>query len=269
MTSLDMQLDIKRKRLFMLDMDGTIYLGDKLFEQTIPFLECITAIGAQYVFLTNNSSKSTAVYKQKLAKMGIFAEDWQIITSSKVTAAYLVEMYGKQAIYALGTTAFCEELRAFGLNLVDSDNHDIAALVMGFDTELTFDKLHDASILLTRSRGVDYIATNCDLVCPTEFGSVPDCGSVAQMLENATGRTPLFMGKPDPRIVRMALEITDTSAADAVLIGDRLYTDIACGIAAGVDTALVLSGEAKCEDIAASPHKPTYVFENVGRILDE
>jgi len=258
--------DLSAKRLFMLDMDGTIYLGDRLFEHTIPFLERITAIGAQYVFLTNNSSKSTAVYKQKLAKMGICAEDWQIITSTKVTAAYLVEKYGRQPIYALGTAAFCEELRTFGLNLVSANNQDIAALVMGFDTELTFDKLHDASVLLTK--GVDYIATNCDLVCPTEFGAVPDCGSVAQMLENATGRAPLYMGKPDPRIVQMALEISGTSAADAVLIGDRLYTDIACGIAAGVDAVLVLSGEATRADIAASLHKPTCVFEHVGRIFD-
>jgi HAD superfamily hydrolase (TIGR01450 family) len=240
-------MTLKEKRLFLLDMDGTIYLGDRLFDHTLKFLEDIILAGAKYVFFTNNSSKSTAEYVKKLGKMGVVANESQIISSTKVTAKYLMDKYGEQLIYAMGTLAFKEELAAYGLNIADGIKPGIVALVMGFDTELTFNKLHDACILL--ENGVDYIATNCDLVCPTEFGAVPDCGSIAQILENATGRKPIFMGKPAADMVHMVLEQEGCAPNEAILIGDRLYTDIACGIAAGIDTALVLSGEAKHGEI--------------------
>ena len=250
----------------MLDMDGTIYLGDRLFEHTIPFLHTITSIGAKYVFLTNNSSKSTAQYIEKLAKMGIGVDADRIISSTRVTAAYLKDQYNGRLIYALGTAAFRDELAAYGINITNFVQPGIAALVMGFDTELNFKKLEDACMLL--NRGVGYIATNCDMVCPTEYGAVPDCGSVAQILENATGRKPVFMGKPGSDMVDVALAQEGCAAEDAILIGDRLYTDIACGIAAGVDTALVFSGETKCAYVEHSPHQPTYIFEHIGQIAD-
>jgi len=303
-------VSIKNKRLFLLDMDGTIYLGDRLFDCTPRFFRHLSKIGAAHMFFTNNSSKSTAQYLAKLQNMGIAADYAQIISSTRATIAYLRGNYADKRLYALGTQAFVAELRAAGFDCVTELSDDIDALVMGFDTELNFTKLDDASRLLTR--GVDYIATNPDLTCPTEYGYVPDCGSVAQMLKNATGREPLFIGKPSGLMVDMALGLfrnytepifptggrqmdsmvlgihresegrekscecvfetrllqgLDVPKDEILLVGDRLYTDIACGIAAGVDTALVLSGEATMEDLAASPHKPTYVFKDVGEIF--
>jgi HAD superfamily hydrolase (TIGR01450 family) len=197
--------------------------------------------------------------------MGIHAEKSQLITSTHASIKYLLENFAGKLLYALGTDAFCAELSDGGLNITRRLEHGIAAIIMGYDTELNFQKLEDACILL--NRGAEFFATNPDLVCPTEYGYVPDCGSVAQMLENATGRKPVYMGKPQPNMALMALEQENIRPEHAVLIGDRQYTDIACGIAAGIDTALVLSGETKRENIGKSQFQPTHIFENVGEVF--
>ena len=256
-------MDLTQKKLFLLDMDGTIYLGNRLFDYSLPFLRQVENMGARYIFFTNNSSKSADLYLKKLNDMQIPAGSEQLITSTHATARYLKRQYGDQPIYASGTKAFLQELEDLGVAITPDSNAPVAALVMGFDTELTFQKLETMCILL--GKGVDYVATNPDWVCPTEYGYVPDCGSVAQMLKNATGREPLFIGKPMAAMVDMALEQAGVSKEDAIIIGDRLYTDVACGIAAGIDAALVLSGESTTQDLETSPHKPNYVF----RDLDE
>ena len=257
---------LQKKRLFLLDMDGTLYLGDRLFDGTAEFLDWTRRTGRRYIFLTNNSSKGVTDYVRKLARLGIEANANDFLTSVQVTVQYLQTRYAGKKLYVLGTQSFFTELSLHGLIVTDRPEGDVACLVMGFDTELTFGKLDDACRLL--KAGVDYIATNPDLVCPTEFGFVPDCGSVAQMLRNATGRVPLFLGKPEARIVEMAMEAGGYSDSDTLVIGDRLSTDIACGINAGVDTALLLSGEAKRGDLAQTPYPPTWVFENIRECFD-
>ena len=171
----------------------------------------------------------------------------------------------KRKIYIFGTESFKEQMKSEGFNITDVLEDDIETLVIGFDRELTFQKLEDACILL--GRGVDYFATNPDWVCPTWYGSVPDCGSFCRMLETATGRKPYFVGKPQPDMVLMALEKFGYEAEDAVMIGDRLYTDIACGVNAGIDTVFVLSGEGTLEDLEKSQVKPTWILKNIEEIL--
>ena len=144
---------------------------------------------------------------------------------------------------------------------------DVDCLCMGFDTELTFQKLEDACILL--GRGVDYIATNPDWVCPTWYGYVPDCGSVSEMLYNATKRRPFFIGKPQPEMPLLAIEKTGYKKEETVIIGDRLYTDIACGVNAGISSVFVLSGEGTLEDIEKSEVKPEFVYDNIREIYNE
>ena len=206
--------------------------------------------------------------------MKIPATSDELITSTHATAIYLKNQYGNQPVYASGTSAFIQELTAFGLNIISSPdtcvsdlniNKPIAALVMGFDTELTFKKLENLCILL--GKGIDYIATNLDWTFPTEYGYVPDCGSVAQMLKNATGREPVLIGKPKTTQPDIILKQTGCTKDEALIIGDRLYTDIACGINAGIDTALVLSGESTREDVETGSIKPTYIFEDLGELL--
>jgi len=259
-------MELKRKKLFLMDMDGTIYLGTRLFDFTLPFLAKLKSLEAQFIFLTNNSSKSASLYLEKLQKMNIPAAPHNLITSTHATAKYLLSTYGDKPIYPSGTRAFIKELSDLGINITEDITSPVAALVMAYDTELSFDKLENMCILL--GKGVDYIATNPDWTCPTEYGYVPDCGSVAQMLKNATGREPLFIGKPMKEMVEMALERTGATHDEAIIIGDRLYTDVACGINAGIDSALVLSGESTLADLELSDFKPSYVFKDLGELLE-
>ena len=248
------------KRLFLLDMDGTIYLDNQLFDGTQEFLAHVKQIGGRAMYLTNNSSKSVRSYVDKLAMLGITAAEEDFFTSVNATVLHLQNKNFRK-IYTFGTTSFRQQLKEAGLPVTTQVEEDVDCLCMGFDTELTFQKLEDACILL--NRGVEYIATNPDWVCPTWYGSVPDCGSVAEMLYRATGRRPLVMGKPKPHMVELAVKASGFSKEQAILLGDRLYTDIQSGVNAGVDTVLVLSGEATLEDLEASQVKPAYVFDNI------
>ncbi len=257
---------LKNKRLFLLDMDGTIYLDNDLFDGTLDFLEYVKSIGGRYIFLTNNSSKSVDKYIEKLESLGIKAEERDFLTSTNATILYL-ENKSYKKIYALGTTSFKEQLREAGLPVTDTLEDDVDCLCMGFDTELTFKKLEDACILL--GRGVDYIATNPDWVCPTWYGFVPDCGSVAEMLYNATKRRPTFIGKPQPTMALLAMEKTGYKKEETVLLGDRLYTDIACGVNAGISSIFVLSGEGTMEDVEKSDVKPEFIYENIRGIYSD
>lgn len=260
-----MMENLKKKKLFLLDMDGTIYIDTELFDGTIDFLDHVKKIGGRYMFVTNNSSKSVDKYIEKLASLGIKATADDFLTSTNATIAHLKRQRYKK-IYAFGTKSFAEQLEEESLPITTKLEDDIDCLCMGFDTELSFQKLEDACILL--SRGVDYIATNPDWVCPTWYGFVPDCGSVSEMLYNATKRRPLFIGKPQPAMVELALEKTGIKKEEAIVIGDRLYTDIACGVNAGISSAFVLSGEGTMEDLEKSDVKPEFVFENIREILN-
>ena len=170
-------------------------------------------------------------------------------------------------IYAFGTTSFKEQLKKAGLPITDKLEENIDCLCMGFDTELSFQKLEDACILL--GRGVDYIATNPDWVCPTWYGYVPDCGSVSQMLFHATKRMPQFIGKPQPDMALLAMEKTGFAPEETVVMGDRLYTDIACGVNAGISSIFVLSGEGTMEDVEKSDVKPEFIYRNIREVLTD
>lgn len=257
---------LKQKKLFLLDMDGTIYLDNDLFDGTVEFLDYVKSIGGKYIFLTNNSSKSVDKYIEKMAKMGINATEDEFFTSTNATTLYLQKKnYNK--IYAFGTKSFVEQLKDAGLNVTTEREEGIDCLCMGFDTELTFNKLEDACILLRED--IDYIATNPDWVCPTWYGSVPDCGSIAQILCTATGKSPKFIGKPEPDMAHLAIAKSGFKAEEAVLIGDRLYTDIACGVNAGISTIFVLSGEGTMKDVEKSDKKPEFIYENIRKVYDD
>ena len=257
---------LKEKRLFLLDMDGTIYLDDELFDGTIDFLNHVKKIGGRYIFLTNNSSKSVDKYIEKLSSLGIEATPDDFLTSTNATVMWLTNKNYKK-IYAFGTASFREQLTAAGLPVTETLSDDIDCLCMGFDTELTFRKLEDACILL--GRNVDFVATNPDWVCPTWYGYVPDCGSVCEMLYRATGKRPYFIGKPQPDMALMAMKKTGFSKEETVIFGDRLYTDIACGLNAGISTVFVLSGEGTLDDLKKSDAKPEFIYSNIREIYED
>lgn len=255
---------LPEKRLFLLDMDGTIYLDETLFPGTLLFLQSVRQRGGRYLFLTNNSSKSVDAYIAKLDRLGIRAAREDFLTSVDALIADLAGRPPYRLCYVFGTRSFQSQLREAGISVTDRRSDEVDCLLIGFDTELTFQKLEDACILL--NRGVDYIATNPDWVCPTRYGSVPDCGSVCEMLRRATGRVPRVIGKPQPAMALLALERTGFSRPQALMVGDRLYTDIAAGVNAGIDTAFVLSGEGTRSDLKTSGVKPTWVFDDISAL---
>ena len=260
-------MSLKNKKFFLLDMDGTIYLDNDLFDGTLDFLAAVKENGGRYLFLTNNSSKSTSAYVEKLSKIGIEASADDFLTSTDATCLYLKQYDGKK-FYVSGTKSFESQLRASGVITTTEIEDDIFGIVMGYDTELTFKKLDDVSRLLTE-RELVYIAANPDWVCPTSYGYVPDCGSVAEMIKRATGKTPTFIGKPKPEMIFLALHKFGYSKEETLMIGDRVYTDIASGFNAGVDTVLVLSGESTLRDVENSDIKPTYIMDNIREIYNK
>lgn len=260
-------MSLANKKLFLLDMDGTLYLDDNLFDGVLDFLAAVKARGGRYLFLTNNSSRGVEDYVKKLRRLGIDAEDEDFLTSVHAAIYVLKKEYPDAVCYVSGTNSFRRQLMDAGIAVRDRLSDDITLLLSGFDTELTFQKLEDSCILL--NRGIPWLATNPDWVCPTAYGYVPDCGSVCQILTKATKREPRFIGKPQTDMVKLALSKTGFAPSEAVIVGDRLYTDIACGVNAGIDTVFVLSGEGTEKDMEEMNIHPTWVMENIAQLYRE
>ncbi len=256
---------LKQIKLFLFDMDGTLYLGNQLFSFTSELLDTIKAQGNRYLFMTNNSSKSVSDYVEKLENLGIKATNDDFMTSSQATAYYLKKHHKNQKLYVCGTLSLKNELMSAGFAVTENLD-EVECIVMGFDTELTFKKLEDVCRLLL-SRDLPYIATNPDYVCPTEFGSVPDCGSVCDMIYNATQKHPVVIGKPSTLMPQLAMEKIGVEKGQTAVVGDRIYTDIKSGINAGAVTVLVLSGETTKEILEESPDKPDFVLNDASEIL--
>ena len=258
---------ISEKKLFLLDMDGTIYLDNDVFDGTLDFLDKVREKGGKYLFVTNNSSKSVDAYVQKLMRLGITADESNFLTSTDATILYLNANYPGKRFYAMGTKSFIEQMKAGGVDVVTDICDGIFGVVISNDQELNFKKLDDICRLLTN--GVEaYIATNPDWVCPTAFGYVPDCGSFAWMIEKATGKVPRFIGKPRPEMLLLAMEKYGYAKDECLMVGDRVYTDIAAGYNAGIDTVFVLSGEGTMEDAENTETKPTYIMQNIRELYN-
>ena len=264
---MDKRTTIENMKLYLFDMDGTLYLGSRLYDFTVELLQEIRRTGGKYLFITNNSSKSVEDYVKKLAGFGIDATREDFMTSSQATAYYLHKHHEGQRLYVCGTESLKKELRSEGFTVTEVID-EVDCIVMGFDTELTFRKLHDVSYLLLTRPELPYIATNPDLVCPTEFGSVPDCGSVCGMIYNATGKRPVVIGKPSALMPQLAMDKLGISKEQTCVVGDRIYTDVKSGLNAGCIGILVMSGETTPEILAQSPDKPHLVMESAREILD-
>ena len=251
-------------RCFLLDMDGTFYLGETLLPGALEFIDLLHQQGRDYLFLTNNSSKDSLQYAQKITRLGLPIARDKIMTSGEATAMHVQRQKPGARVYVVGTEALENEFRTRGF-LLTGELPDFA--VLGFDTTLTYDKLWTLCNLVRA--GVPYIATHPDYNCPTETGFMPDIGAMIAFVKASTGRDPnLIVGKPNSLLVEHAAERTGIPVSAMCMIGDRLYTDIALGATAGIPTILVLSGETQAHEIAGSPYQPTYIFQDIRAVID-
>ncbi len=260
---------LKTKKLFLFDMDGTIYLGNTLFDRVGELLKNIENRGGRYVFITNNASKSVVDYVKKLHSLGLTdVTEENFFTSAQAALLLMKERHANDLIFVQGTASFVAEYKASGLNVTTEYTDEAGAILVAFDPEFTGEKVYAACKMLTK-HDLPYYATNPDWVCPVEFGYIPDCGSMCQSFERATGKKPVFIGKPQPTMIFEVMKKFGVSAEDTVVVGDRLYTDIASGNNANVDTVCVLSGEVKIDEVqkAKGAEQPTFVLSHVKELI--
>ncbi len=262
MTSLD--CTFRNKKIVFLDMDGTIYLGEKLIQGTEVFLSALKKNGIKYYYLSNNSSCSKTDYVNKLERLGIHASTEEIILSTDGVIDFLHSRKVDKT-YVLGTLSMKDMFLQAGIE-VDSQNPTY--LILGFDTELNYKKIKKAALLL--QRGIPMLATHKDLVCPTQDGPIPDVGAMLALFKKATGKTPdKIFGKPNQEMLDHIIKKHSATADELIIIGDRIYTDMEMANRIGCDFILVLSGETQKEDVAGLETQPTLVVDTVGQLISD
>ncbi len=246
-------------KCFLLDMDGTFYLGDRIIDGSLSFIDKVKETGRDFLFLTNNSSHNALFYVERLKRMGLSVGREKILTSGEATAQKLLELYPAKRVFVLGNEFLQAELKESGI-VIDQNNPDI--VVIGYDTTLDYAKM--TAVCDFVRQGLPYIATHPDFNCPTETGFAPDIGAIIAFIRASTGREPdLIVGKPYSGIVEAALKRTGLKLNDLAMVGDRLYTDIETGNRNGMLSILVMSGETTPEMLAASNTKPGLTFDRL------
>lgn len=255
-----MENKLKNAKLFICDMDGTVYLGERVLDGALEFVKLLKEKGRELIFFTNNASKCKEDYIKKLKRLGF--EDTELMTSGDVTINYLLENHPRKSVYVLGTKALVESMISAGVNVVDNAKADI--VVSSFDTELTYEKLCIACDALRN--GAVYLSTHPDFNCPVDGGFIPDSGAIAALITASTGKTPKYLGKPYKETAEAICKLKGVKPEECVSIGDRLYTDIAMAKNARMLSILVLSGETKAEDVTKE-NKPNFVLNGVKDLL--
>ena len=250
---------LRNCELFLFDMDGTLYLGDDIFEGAVELMEDFPSLGKKYIYLTNNSSRAGADYITRLKGFGFPCEAENVFTSGMATGMYLNQNCPGAKVYLVGTQAFRRELLSYGINLVEEAAEIV---VVGFDTELVYEKLNKACHFLRR--GAKFIAANPDWVCPMPNDEVlPDCGSICALLTASSGVKPNYIGKPNRNMIDVISKMTDIPNERICAVGDRLYTDIAVAQNAGAVSVLVMSGETTAQMVKEAERQPDYILADV------
>ena len=259
--------NLKQKKLFLFDIDGTLAVGDTLYEGSADLLSYIERIGGKAYFITNNSTKSGEDYVTKFREsFGLETTKDQFITSGYMTIRFLCSNYFGCKIFVLGTSSFVTELRKNGLLVTEQYEEGIECIVVAYDSELNYEKLVQSSKALLTTDAPFY-ATNPDLRCPIDFGFIPDCGAMCAAITLSTGVEPKYLGKPCSETLDMVIERTGYKKEEIAFVGDRIYTDVATGVNNGAVGILVLSGETKKEDIPLFDVRPDGVFASLGDMI--
>lgn len=259
---------IGEAKCFVLDLDGTIYLGDEIIDGAVDFINELNTMNKKVIFLTNNSSKNNNYYKEKLKRFGINVSNNSIFTSGEATTIYLNSRNPGSKVFLIGTNYLKEEFIRSGFKVADKYEDDIDFVVLGFDTTLTYNKLWIACDLIRI--GCEFIATHPDINCPLSGGKfMPDAGAIIEFVYASTGNRPKIIGKPNSEIINCLCEKCKIKKEDMIIVGDRLYTDIKTGINSGITSILVLSGETKADDYQKSNIKADFVYNSVKEIINE
>ena len=246
-------------RCFLLDMDGTFYLGNNIIEGSLSFIDKVKETGRDFLFLTNNSSHNAQFYVKRLAGMGLSVTRDKILTSGEATARILKRDYPGKRAFVLGNEFLVADMEEAGI-VLDNENPEI--VVIGYDTTLDYKKM--TAVCDFVRVGLPYIATHPDFNCPTETGFAPDIGAIMAFIEASANRRPeLIVGKPYSGIVEAALERTGYQLSEMAMVGDRLYTDIATGNKNGMVSILVMSGETTQKMLDESEIRPTLTFDRL------
>ena len=254
-------MSLSEKRLFLLDMDGTLYLDDRLFDKVPEFLSYIRRTGGRYLFLTNNSGYTPRELQQKLARMGLDVPEEHFYTSALATAAFLKDQAPGCSVFAIGEAGLLNALYDAGITMNDV-NPDY--VVVGEGRSYSLDTLTKATNLVMQ--GAQLIGANSDVSGPIENGIAPACRALVAPIEMATGRQAYFCGKPNPLMMRTGLKMLHCHSAEAVMVGDRMDTDVISGLESGMSTVLVLSGVSTRETLKTYAYRPSIVLDGVGDI---
>jgi len=245
----------------MIDMDGTIYKGKDIIPGAKEFIDFLQKERIPFVFLTNNSSNTREYYFDKLTKMGFEVGKERILTSTIATVRFIKERRAGKKVFVIASPEVTKEIEESGIK---SHEEGADIVLLTFDRTITFDKINKAYHFIMN--GAELIATHPDDLCPTEDAYDVDIGQFIHMLSYLTGTAPIIVGKPSMLMIEMAAGEMGVEKSRTMMIGDRLYTDMKMASNAGIDSVMVLSGEAKISDLEDSDMKPTYVVESVASI---
>lgn len=266
MLKLDANLSktLEKVKYFLLDLDGTLYLENKPIGDMKNTLAYLRSKGKKLIYLTNNSSRSASVYVDKLTKIGFYEEGDLVYSSGVAAIEYLNRFYKGKTVNLLGTESLRSEMLNSGINIVEGDKADVA--LMSYDTEITYPKL--CSFLRAVHFGATYIATHPDVNCPAEDVYVPDVGSYIKMIETASGYTPsLIIGKPNSIMgENLKVRFNEPNDEAFMMVGDRLYTDIAFGKNCNFPTMLVMSGETTEDMVPKAEKQPDFILESFNEV---
>lgn len=260
---MDIKLLTEKTKVFLLDMDGTIYFDSTPIGDMENTLKAMRKAGKKLVYFTNNSSKTPSEYVEKLRKIGFYDEKDMVYTSGMATAEYINEFYSGKRVYLVGTEALKKDFISYGINLVE-ENPDVC--VLAYDTTLTFEKLKKINKYIVE--GAVYIATHPDAVCPSKDVFPPDVGSFIALLKVSSGKEPdIICGKPYTAMGDCIKRKLGVSADEICMVGDRLHTDIRFGVNNGFNSLLVLSGETTADMLKTSPDVPSAVLPSLNEIV--
>lgn len=251
-------------KALILDMDGVIWKDSEPIGDLAKIFDKLSNAGIKFAFVTNNATRTVSQYVVRLREYGILIAENLVINSALATALYLSDRYPKgEKVFIIGEEGLISTLSEFGFT---HDENKPAAVIVGLDRSLTYEKLRKAALFI--KRGSLFIGTNPDPTLPTPDGVIPGTGAFLAALETATGNKPIIIGKPQPMLFRIALQRLGEPAEKTLVVGDRLATDIAGGIAANCPTGLVLSGVTRKEEVENSPYQPTLIAEDFGSLVD-